>query len=1777
MWTKVKSVRVEMWDSVDIWDTLVINNSCRFSTAKLPTKVSDLANDCCYLTEEALSCAVCWKADKEYVDCCLSAKQDCWDYALNCDLTDWLACKYDASNPCCYQTASEVTAAVCVKADKTYVDCCLCDVDNRIAELQWRWRFLSNWNSTTGKPETDPETLPYTYNSWDYYMVTVVGDTNYKPTGSSYTWAASSTQETSEVVVWDLYAYDWTSWLLQSNHWKTVSFANLSWVPSDNACLCSELAGKQPVISDLSTIRENACCGACAKTIISWYWDIVSHNASEFQEAWSYAQCCDLTTWLSWKVDKVNWINRIYWTDWSWCQTDYAYSDTVTGNSVAKRDACGNLCVADPTCNSHAATKWYVDDKVDNKVICWWSIAWTLTCQTDLQTALNCKQDNIWDLDSIRTWAGKWDTAVQPWDLAAVATSGKYCDLTWIPCATTWGTAIAVSNWQVSVCYDNNTIKVNNSDQIYADYTWLQKTCNLVTNFSNADDTHYPSAKAVADIVEWMSWGNMIKEVYDPCNCRANIYDMDSMFDWSVNKVVTATEKSLWDAKQEALTLPSNPTCWHLVVWWANKKTFVDWWEIPNSATWWCITGTLCDQTDLQNALNCKAQCCDIPTDNCQLANSCWYTTCTGTVTSSDLSSYVTNACVACINWCCLTQWGDICIQWWAESNTKTFCMACSNDLVTAQAAYDWYKAGNNPIICYCQRSYITSWMDWKHLPFTSTNIYCSAYNSHGCTQNFICKLTLCSADGTTVCGTYVGSCAAWQWYIATHVNYTTPYNPEYPWSPATKKYVDDNITSINSQSWALSLDIRWSGWIEVTDYSSDWNFEYWIWEKDFTFLESNIISNWVWWIIDNYTLKRPSKLELTTIYSNNYSTPYWAILDITSVDTNNKRIIAEWVLKNTDTSWIYVWKDFLFVYEITYDNSKNVVNTYQREYHIFNPWWTWSPGNVLTYTWNGEYWWSAPTWDESNTKTFYILCGTDYTTWQEVYDWISSWKNAIVSYWNVNYIYCGRGVGSTRCCLRFMWPEVKAACCCSCWYCWFYQSMFLICDTNGCVDWFSCPQWITRCFIDPNTNYSCPYSPKYAGSPTTKKYVDEKVYTWDTAPSTAVEGQIWSDTCSNMVKYYDWSQWNVLTTWGSTWTWDVTWPNSSVDWHIAVFDSTSWKIIKDWWPIPEWKSYTAGRWICIQDTYNDYSAIRWPADFWYHVPSITEWNCVITALTTCLWLWNCFETTKQYLLMPHTWYLWCSGSRTMCTSFTNYRSTDSCSTCPQCWCYARLACINCGWLRLCAAQKYLGYPVRAFADYPVVPDSSWTTLYDWSACAAWAWIFHNVDCGIISLSGDWVNWITMQDKNVWATEVYSGTNREENIWCYFQRWNNYWFSPYPSKTSGTKVDVSWYCPSTYCCDTFICCANGDWACVSNTNLWWAQTGVVQLENVVCNTWVRTFNWQEWDVCISIPSQYCAWTWISIWAINDYSAQRWPALFCFHVPRQDERDNVISIITSCLGLSNCWCTIKTYLKMPRGWLRNKDNGVLRDHWNENYAQHLWTSTCGVYLQYSRSANSISTGSWLSMWYSYPVRAFADCPVVPDSSWTTLYDWSGIAAWAGIFHKQSAWIISMSWDGVCWVTVADKNIWATTVYNDGDILSADNVGCYFQRWNNYGFEWIWWSTPTLKNFQQDVRWFSASTFCCNLFNTNSNLYYDGSLHWCVENLRWGVTWVVLLDNAINNIWVLSVNGQYGNVIVPEWDPATVVSGDTWCTYTIMVSNSAPAAGTSNTTITFVTGS
>jgi len=122
-------------------------------------------------------------------------------------------------------------------------------LQDQVDNLSARGRFLALWNCATGLAQSNPPESPYTYKTGDYFIVGTVASgsgTNYKPNGSSYTTGvASTTVETAEVSVDDVYYYDGTNWRLQTNTQKTLSFANIAGDPYDNTNLASALNDKQ--------------------------------------------------------------------------------------------------------------------------------------------------------------------------------------------------------------------------------------------------------------------------------------------------------------------------------------------------------------------------------------------------------------------------------------------------------------------------------------------------------------------------------------------------------------------------------------------------------------------------------------------------------------------------------------------------------------------------------------------------------------------------------------------------------------------------------------------------------------------------------------------------------------------------------------------------------------------------------------------------------------------------------------------------------------------------------------------------------------------------------------------------------------------------------------------------------------------------------------------------------------------------------------------------------------------------------------------------------------------------------------------------------------------------------------------------------------------------------------------------------------------------------------------------------------------------------------------
>lgn len=161
-------------------------------------------------------------------------------------------------------------------------------VDDKFADLMALGKFLSLWNCSSWQPISFPLSTPYTYHTWDYFMVETLatsGNDSLMPNGSSYTWSASQTPDTTnEVKKWDFYIYDWTVRLYASNHWKDVSFSNIAWQPTDNQNLATALWNKQDTLvnqTNIKSVNNNSLLGSwnlVLDTVPSWWtqWQVVT-------------------------------------------------------------------------------------------------------------------------------------------------------------------------------------------------------------------------------------------------------------------------------------------------------------------------------------------------------------------------------------------------------------------------------------------------------------------------------------------------------------------------------------------------------------------------------------------------------------------------------------------------------------------------------------------------------------------------------------------------------------------------------------------------------------------------------------------------------------------------------------------------------------------------------------------------------------------------------------------------------------------------------------------------------------------------------------------------------------------------------------------------------------------------------------------------------------------------------------------------------------------------------------------------------------------------------------------------------------------------------------------------------------------------------------------------------------------------------------------------------------------------------------------------------------
>ena len=495
--------------------------------------------------------------------------------------------------------------------------------------------------------------------------------------------------------------------------------------------------------------------------------------------------------------------------------------------------------------------------------------------------------------------------------------------------------------------------------------------------------------------------------------------------------------------------------------------------------------------------------------------------------------------------------------------------------------------------------------------------------------------------------------------------------------------------------------------------------------------------------------------------------------------------------------------------------------------------------------------------------------------------------------------------------------------------------------------------------------------------------------------------------------------------------------------------------------------------------TISDYSAMRGPCPEGFHVPLTTEWQAVgdiRVALGGWSNDWTNFGISLKLPFAGYRYYssadvsaqgrygfYWSSSRRN--TSYAYYLSLRPTALSPQ-----------------GADTRANGFSVRCFKNSPVIPTSSWTKLY-WTSIEAW-WIFWSSTDWLISLSSDWNTWITIMDKNLWATQVWNSGDilSEANCGKYYQRWNNYGFAWTwtIANQSTTQVDASNYWPWNYYSSDIFIKYNWRWDSTDNGNLrWWV-------------TWVK-------QKPVDIVERYY---WGKL--IDDYSAMRGPCPEGYHVPSVWEREWVKDIM-DWFSLT-IWPQRGVNLKMPLAGEREYLDGTPSSRGVNGY---YWSSCCSG-TNAGRLRLNVSSTSYFPTdilydfrAFGYSIRPFKDSYVEPASSRTVIQGalWS---AW--IFWNQSEWLISIT-DGSIKYTMMDKNLGATQVYTDWATLSEANCGKFYQRGNNYGFPWTGSISPSSAQVDASGYWPG------NYYSSNIFIFWNED--WsnpANDNLWWCVTWV-----------------------------------------------------------------
>lgn len=507
---------------------------------------------------------------------------------------------------------------------------------------------------------------------------------------------------------------------------------------------------------------------------------------------------------------------------------------------------------------------------------------------------------------------------------------------------------------------------------------------------------------------------------------------------------------------------------------------------------------------------------------------------------------------------------------WTCDCNVKLFTLSWPTDLTTAQAILDWQKSGKDAIISYNNEIYMfKAYKVVSQTPavWLSYNHIVRDWLSDGYSETYASAIEVNYNTSTdTVTSISFATYKTTPSAIAPDTYYASPFMPTQPYHPASKAYVDQMVSWVYIYQWSVAT---------YADLANIQNPRVWdVYNTIDTWM--NYARTWTAWDELGGTVNFTA---WDWIWINNWvisNTKPWATVSSTAPSNP-----SEW--------------------DLWYDTTNDVLKSYN--------WTSW-----------------VECWEAWNVKAFplsWTSGSAAIAEAQAAYDWYAAGKEPIMIYNGQAYLLIGRA--SNR--LRFVSPKLNDS------NSWSTNvtalSGFYVNASSWTVTSISTQNSFGWNYLSTNYNYPIVYTPLYAWSPTTKQYVDNgDTYIWSSAPSTPYEWQLWYDTTNDVVKAYDGTNWNTIGSWWWGGTGDVVWPSSAVDWHLAVFDGTTGKLIKDWGVIPSapGTATSSTAWLVKlgSDTQQSVSANS-PSSTngrTYPVQTNSSWQMVVNVPWTDSWGW---------------------------------------------------------------------------------------------------------------------------------------------------------------------------------------------------------------------------------------------------------------------------------------------------------------------------------------------------------------------------------------------------------------------------------------------------------------------------------------------------------------------------------------------------------------------------